>query len=154
MFFVCFPSKQKATNVFPKHILKLEACDQLIQARKKLFCCMMVKNYLRNILFKFLINTEGMWRCEINEKTSQLTLLYCGTTVRSCHLRCSIKKLFSKKFTVFRGKHLCWGLFLITLQAFWSATFLKRDSNPGYSCGYCKIFQTSYFEKHLPTAAS
>ena len=34
---VSFSSKSKAINVFPKHILKSKASDQLIQARKKLF---------------------------------------------------------------------------------------------------------------------
>ena len=35
---VNFSSKLKATNVFPKHILKLKARDKLFQARKTLFC--------------------------------------------------------------------------------------------------------------------
>ena len=33
---------------------------------------------------------------EYKEQTPQLTLLYCGRTVRSSHRRCSIKKLFLK----------------------------------------------------------
>ena len=37
-FYVSFPSKLKATIVFPKLILKLKASDQSKQARKKLFC--------------------------------------------------------------------------------------------------------------------
>ena len=31
---------------------------------------------------------------------------------------------------------------------------IKRDSNVGVSCEYCKIFKKTYFEKHLWTAAS
>ena len=27
-------------------------------------------------------------------------------------------------------------------------------SNPGFFCKYCEILNTTYFEKHLPTAAS
>ena len=33
------------------------------------------------------------------------------------------------KIANFTGKHLCWSLFLIKLQAFRPATLLKRDSN-------------------------
>ena len=43
---VSFPSKSKAINVFPKYVLKSKARDQSIQARKKLLCPVLVKNYL------------------------------------------------------------------------------------------------------------
>ena len=36
-----------------------------------------------------------------------------------------------ENFALFTGKDLCLGLFLIKLQAFRSAFFLKRDSNTG-----------------------
>ena len=36
-----------------------------------------------------------------------------------------------KNFANFTGKHLCWSLFLINLQAFRSATLLNKDSNTG-----------------------
>ena len=52
-------------------------------------------------------------------------------------------------FAIFTRKHLCWGLFLIKLQAFRPATFLKRDSNTGVSCGYCEIFKNSFFRENL-----
>ena len=55
-----------------------------------------MKNYLRNVLYKFLIKTESTWRCDIKEQTPGLTLLHCGRTVRSSHRRCSIKKLLLK----------------------------------------------------------
>ena len=79
------------SNCFPKPF-KLQAYDQSIQARKKLFCCMMVNNYL----YKFLINIEGTWTRGVNEQTPQLNLLYCGRIVRNNHHRCSMKKLFLK----------------------------------------------------------
>ena len=50
---------------------------------------------------------------------------------RSNHQRCSIKKLFLKFSQYSQEKHLCWSLFLITLQAWRSATLFKRDSNKG-----------------------
>ena len=36
-----------------------------------------------------------------------------------------------KNFANFTGKHLCWSLFLIKLQAFMPPTLLKIDSNTG-----------------------
>ena len=84
------------TNVFPKNILKSKARDQSIQTRKKLFCHVIVKNYLCNVLCKFFIKIESTWRREIKEQTPQLTLLYRGRTIRSSHRRCSIRELFLK----------------------------------------------------------
>ena len=54
-----------------------------------------------------------------------------------------------KNFAIFTGKHLCWGLGLIKLHACRPATFLKRDSNTGVSCGYCEIFKNSFFKENL-----
>ena len=97
MLCVSFLSKLKAINVFPKHILKSKARDQSIQVTKKLFShSRNSKNYLCNVLRKFLIKIGSTWRREIKEQAGQLTLLYRGRTVRSSHLRCSIRKLFLK----------------------------------------------------------
>ena len=74
-----FLSKLKAANGFQKHILKSKARDQLIQARKKLFYHVMVKN----VLSTFLIRIESTWRHEMKEQKLELTLLYCGRTVKS-----------------------------------------------------------------------
>ena len=38
---------------------------------------------------------------------------------------------FLKNFAIFTGKLLCWGLFLIKLQASWPVTILKKDSSSG-----------------------
>ena len=93
---VSFLSKSEAINVFPKYVLKSNARDLAIQARKKLFCHEVVKNYLCNVSWKFLIKIESTWRREIKEQAPQLTLLYRGRTVRSSHRRCCIRKLFLK----------------------------------------------------------
>ena len=97
---VSFWSKLKATNVFPKHILKSKARDQPIQARKKLFCHVILKNYLCNVLCRFLIKIESTWRREIKEQAPQVTLLYCGGAVRSSHRMCTIKKTAFKYFAI------------------------------------------------------
>ena len=56
-------------------------------------------------------------------------------TLRRSHRRCPVKKGFLKIFSNFfanlTGKHLCWSLSLTKLQAFRTATLLKRESNRG-----------------------
>ena len=65
---VSFSSKTKAINVFLKHILKSKARDQSNQARKKLFCHVIVKNYLSNVSWKFF---DQNWKhvVERNQRT-------------------------------------------------------------------------------------
>ena len=41
------------------------------------------------------------------------------------------EKAALKTFALITGKHLCWSLFLVVLQAFRPATLLKKDSNTG-----------------------
>ena len=52
-----------------------------------------------------------------------------GSVCKSSHWRCSVKKRALKNFANFTGKHLCWSLLFIKLQAF--KALLKRDSNTG-----------------------
>ena len=59
---------------------------------------------------------------------------------RRSHRRCSVKKGLLKNFANFTGKHLCWSLVLIKLQAWRSSFLLKRDSNTSVSCEFCQIF--------------
>ena len=121
-FCVSFLSKLKATNVFPKHILKVKARDQSIQARKKLLCHGIVTVYLCNVSCKLLIKMESTWRLKIKEQTSQLTLRSCNRTVRSNRRRCSIKKAVRKNFRNIYKKHLYWSLFLKKFKAWRPAT--------------------------------
>ena len=51
--YVSFSPKLKATNVFPKHILKSKARDQSIQASKRLFCHVIVKNFVQRFVKVF-----------------------------------------------------------------------------------------------------
>ena len=44
-----------------------------------------------------------------------------------------------KNFANFTGKHLCWSVFLINLEAF----------SQLFSCKICKIFKNTFFTKHL-----
>ena len=120
---VKFSLKSNAINVFPKYILKLKARDQSIRATKKLFCHLIIKNYLCNVSWKFLIKRESIWRWETKEQVPQLTLLYRGKTARSSHRRCCKRKLFFKILQYPRE--------IPALETFRPATLLKRDLNAG-----------------------
>ena len=72
-----------------------------------------------------------------------------GIPDRSSQQKCSTKNSVLKKFPIFTGKHLCWSLFLIKLVC----NFIKGTPTQLLSCEYCEIFQNSYFEEHLRTAA-
>ena len=116
---VRFSSRSKAINIFPKHILKSKVRDQSIHASKKFFCHVIVKNYLWNVSWKFLIKIECKWRRKIKEQAPQLTWMYRGRTVKSSHRRCCIRKLLLK-FSNIHRKHLCWSLFLNWVNYCWS----------------------------------
>ena len=61
---------------------------------------------------------------------------------RSSHWRCSVKKGVLKNFVNFTGKHLCWSLFLIKLQAFRPAILLKKTPTQVFCCEIAKILRT------------
>ena len=74
-FCVSFSSKSKATNIFPKLILKLKARDQSIQERKKLFCHMIIKNYLCNVSWTFWSKSKA--RGGAKSKNRHSSWFYC-----------------------------------------------------------------------------
>ena len=49
-------------------------------------------------------------------------------------------------FAIFTGKHLCWSLFLITLQAVTSATLLKKGSNTCFPVNIAYILRTAFLQ--------
>ena len=70
---------------------------------------------------------------------------------RRSHQRCSMKKAVLKIFEIFKGKHLCWSLFLIKLlglQLCWKETPTKVLSGEHW-----QNFKNAYFEEHLRTTA-
>ena len=55
-----------------------------------------------------------------------------------------------KNFAIFTGKHLCWSLFLIKLQAFRSITLLQIDSNTGFfPVKFANFLRTLCFTEHI-----
>ena len=115
--YVSFSSKSKATNVFPKHILKSKARDKLIQARKNFstFCV------------SFSSSSEAREGVKSN---AYLTSLYCGSTVRSSHQRFSLKKLFLKSLQYPQESPLLKSLFK-NVACLKTCNFVKK--RPRYS---------------------
>ena len=96
---------QRFVYVFHKTYSDIESTWSISSSKEKLLCRVIVKNYLRNVLCKFLIKIESMWRREIEEQAPQPTLLCCGSTIRSNYRKCYIRKAVLKKFSTFTGKH-------------------------------------------------
>ena len=61
-----------------------------------------------------------------NQRTStQLTLLFCGRTVRSSHRRCSIKKAVLRNFAIYLGK-TCVGVSFLKSCSLKACNFIKE----------------------------
>ena len=59
------------------------------------------------------------------------------------------KKGILKNFANFTGKHLCWSLFLIKLQAWRLAVSTLSTLTDVFPCKWCKTFKNTYFEEYL-----
>ena len=104
-------------------------------------------------LLRFLILFSRIWQL-LSIFIDVLWIPVDGCIQRSCRIsftayfltvRSICSKMFFnigvlKNFAIFTGKHLCWRLFLIRLQAFSPVTFLKRDS---YTDVFLWILQNS-----------
>ena len=70
-------------------------------------------------------------------------------------LGCSVKKTALKNFPKFAEEHLCRSVFFNKVAGLRSATLLKKILwHRCFSVNFCDIFQSTYFEEHLQTAAS
>ena len=78
------------------------------------------------------------------------SLISSETVVR----RCSSKKVFKKILAEFAGKHMCWSLYLTTLQAFRLVNLFKKDSNTDVFLRNLQKFQNATFYRRPPVAAS
>ena len=107
----------------PKDILKSKVRDQSIKATKKLFYHVIIKNYLYNVSWRFLIKTNA--RRGVKSKNRHPSWLYC--TVIGPSEAATGGGVFCN---IYR-KHPCWSLYFKTLQTLRPATLLKRDPNTG-----------------------
>ena len=81
---------------------------------------------------------------------------FCNVLIfRSSRSRIFFKLDVLKNFASLTGKHLCWSLILIKLQALRPATLLKTDSNTSvFLWNWRSFFMNSFFYRTPPVAAS
>ena len=60
---------------------------------------------------------------------------------KSSHRKCSVRSAILKHFAIFPGKHQCWSLFLITLQAWSPQLYQKENRTQLFSFEYCQILR-------------
>ena len=80
--------------------------------------------------------------------TNHLSGFTLITIIRSSRLERFFKIGFLKNFAILTGKHLCWSLFLIKLQAFRPSglqLYWKNTSTQIFSCENCETFKNSFF---------
>ena len=87
--------------------------------------------------------------------TSAEHLWKYASAYRSSRSQMFFKIVFLKNFANFTGKHICWSLFLIKLQAFRSSAVLKRDSNTGIILWNLRnLFKNTFFTEHVLTVTA
>ena len=65
------------------------------------------------------------------------------------------EKAILKKFVIFKGKHLRWGLFFIKVADLHISNCIKKEASAQiFSCEYWEVYKNAYFEEHLRMAAS
>ena len=92
--------------VFFQNILRSTARDQWVQAKKKLLCLVIVKNYFYGVLCSVwsLSKARGDAKSKNRQPSADFTVATCcGSTVSSSHPRCSIKKSVLKNFAILTG---------------------------------------------------
>ena len=116
-----------------------------------MYCCTVIMSY------NFRQNsTWWTWKVPVTfSVTAQSFFARMSSSKEAATIGVLLKKGVFKDLVNFTGKHLCWSLFLIKLQAWTPATLLKRDSNTGVFLWSLLHFQEQLFWRtQLLTAAS
>ena len=78
----------------------------------------------------------------------------CVTITEAVVQRCSVEKLFSKKFSKLTGKSCARFSFSIKLQAEVCNFVLKETRAQSFSCKFCEISKNNFFYRIPPAAPS
>ena len=73
---------------------------------------------------------------------------------RSSRTQMFFKTGVLKRFANFAGKHLCWSLFLKSLQAVGLQLHKKKTPTEVFSCAVCEIFNNTFSYRTPPMSAS
>ena len=103
------------------------------------------------MLIFFFFSIKSYWYSVLKGKREILNFPF--RIYRSSCWQMFFKIVVLKNSANFTGKHLCWSHFLIKLQAWGSATLLKRDSNTDVFLWNKQNFTNTYFKEHLQTTA-
>ena len=102
---------------------------------------------------KAYLNWLKFNRRRINSLTLLASCTKNKTRSRSSRWQIFIKVGVLKNVAIFTGKHLCWNLFLIKMQAWRSLLVKKKTPTQVFPFEYCKIFKTTFFYR-IPTMAA
>ena len=111
------------------------------------------KKVIPKILFNFEFENYVLNNVHMNYVHLLLrfqSLLLSRVTFKKQPPEVFYKKAVLKNFAIFRGKTLCWSLFLINVAG--HPATLNETPTQAFSCGYCKIFQNIFFEEHIQKA--
>ena len=92
---------------------------------------MAVFDWITLVRLKEILTLNSVEVSSNPNSTPLFVIVFWGETNRSSLSQMFFKIGVLKNFANFIGKHQCWSLFLIKLQAWRPATLLKRDSNTG-----------------------
>ena len=95
-----------------------------------------------NVFLRFGNKQTKLWPSGVRFGLCQKFMITSEGVVR----RCSSKQVSVKNFENFKGKHLCWSLFLIKSQVY------KQTPAQVLSFENCKNFKNNFFQKTPPVA--
>ena len=104
------------------------------------------------IMNLFLILMLFFWPVFFFSKTSWINFNFSQFhehIFRSSHSQLFIKIGVLKSFSNFTGKHLCWSLFLKSLQAEGLQIYLKSLQHMCFPVKFVKFLRTHFFTEHL-----
>ena len=129
---------------FPNHTMKLKTPVNKVQGKKVFwFWHVMLHSYLCNALCKFFIKVDSNW-CFSKIYSEIKSTWPTNSRKEKIVLSRDGKELFVQRFVkVFHQNR-------IHVEARNQRTYTPTQV---FSCKYCKTFNTTYFEKHLQTAA-
>ena len=130
-----------STTLFSSSTLKFFIFSRKIPNLTKIKVC----TYLPHICDEERKINNTNQECLLNYKWEVGVGQFISTIIR--HNQSFPAVLQNRCFAIFTGKHLCWSLYLIKLQAIRTATLLKRDSQQRcFPVKFAKLLRTIFLQ--------